>query len=279
MAWETTSDFDGFLAAAGEFLRSRPVEHTLLLTVSESLRARGAHAYGDEAPRFGWWRVDGAVGGAFLQTPPHPLLLTSLPGDAVPGLADVLAGAELRLLNGPAGLAQAVAGALGAQPEVWRRERLYRLGTLTPPDPPRPGRAVLADRRHRELLITWCGGFHAEAGEPGTDAAAVVDDRLSHGGLHVWEAEDGSPAAMAGTTRPVAGMVRVNLVYTPPERRRQGLGAAITAAATRAALDSGVEAVLLFTDLANPTTNHIYQQIGYRPVADRVSLRLQPAAG
>jgi predicted GNAT family acetyltransferase len=30
---------------------------------------------------------------------------------------------------------------------------------------------------------------------------------------------------------------------------------------------------VLFTDLANPTTNAIYQQIGYRPVEDRVILR------
>ena len=87
-----------------------------------------------------------------------------------------------------------------------------------------------------------------------------------------------APASMAGLTGAIAGMVRINLVYTPPERRRQGLGAAITAAASRAALDAGAEEVLLFTDRDNPTPNHIYTEIGYRPVADRVSLRFAPPA-
>jgi predicted GNAT family acetyltransferase len=138
---------------------------------------------------------------------------------------------------------------------------------------------VLADRSLREQLIAWFTAFEAETGEPGGDAAARVDERLSHDGLHVWEAPDGAAAAMAATSRLVVGMMRVSAVYTPPERRRQGLAAAVTAAASRSALDAGATDVLLFTDLANPTTNRIYQQIGYGPVEDRVSLRFAPRGG
>jgi predicted GNAT family acetyltransferase len=279
MAWETTSDIDAFLAGAGEFLRAGRVEHTLLLTIAESLRARGANAYGDEAPRSGWWRSGGAVEGAFLHTPPHAAVLTSLPDAAVAALGDALADGSLPGLNGPEGIAQAAAEAIGAQASVWRRERLYRLETLTPPDPLPPGRAVVAGPAGRDRLIEWYGGYAADTNEPvAMDAAAVIDDRISHGRLVVWEAEDGAPASMAGLTGTVAGMVRINLVYTPPECRRQGLGAAVTAAASRAALDAGAEEVVLFTDRANPTTNHIYEEIGYRPVGDRVSLRFATPA-
>jgi predicted GNAT family acetyltransferase len=34
--------------------------------------------------------------------------------------------------------------------------------------------------------------------------------------------------------------------------------------------------VLLFTDLANATSNAIYQRLGYRPVEDRIELSFSP---
>jgi predicted GNAT family acetyltransferase len=84
---------------------------------------------------------------------------------------------------------------------------------------------------------------------------------------------------MAGSTRQVAGVVRVAGVYTAPAHRQRGYGGAVTAVATQAALDAGASAVVLFTDLANPTSNALYQRLGYRPVADRVLLRLTPDEG
>ena len=96
----------------------------------------------------------------------------------------------------------------------------------------------------------------------------MVDDRLSYRGLTLWEA-GGQPVSLAGLTRPAAGQVRVGPVYTPPGQRGQGYGGAVTWAVTRAALDAGVTGVLLFTDLANPTSNALYQRLGYRAVSDR----------
>jgi predicted GNAT family acetyltransferase len=120
----------------------------------------------------------------------------------------------------------------------------------------------------RQLLIDWMDAFHRDIGEPSRDVEDLVDDKLSHRGLTLWEV-DGTPVAMAGTTRPEAGMVRVLAVYTPRELRRRGYGGAVTTAVTRAALDAGVDDVVLFTDLANPTSNALYQRLGYRPVEDR----------
>jgi len=45
---------------------------------------------------------------------------------------------------------------------------------------------------------------------------------------------------------------------------------------SRAALDAGADHVVLFTDLANPTSNALHQRLGYRPVEDRVMLRFGP---
>jgi predicted GNAT family acetyltransferase len=104
----------------------------------------------------------------------------------------------------------------------------------------------------------------------------VVDERLGYGGITVWEA-GGVPVSLAGRTRVVAGMVRVAPVYTPPEMRGRGYVGAATAAVSQAALDAGVREVVLYTDLANPTSNALYQRLGYRPVEDRVVLSFQRA--
>jgi predicted GNAT family acetyltransferase len=80
---------------------------------------------------------------------------------------------------------------------------------------------------------------------------------------------DGKPVALAGATPLIAGSVRVAPVYTPPELRGHGYAGAATAAVSQAAIDAGADEVLLFTDLANPTSNGLYQRLGYRPVDDR----------
>ena len=87
----------------------------------------------------------------------------------------------------------------------------------------------------------------------------------------LWEA-DGQPVSIACNTMPVTSMVRIGPVYTPPQARGHGYASAATAALSRRLLEAGAEEVVLFTDLANPVSNSIYQRIGYRPFEDRVVL-------
>jgi len=281
MAWRLTNSIDAFLDAAGDHLRADPVVHTVPLTVLERLRLSGPSAFGDSPPLFGWHEsADGALDGAFLQTPPHPVLVATLPLGSAGSLVDLLI-AEAALPGAVNVTAQDATSCLGAWTAVsggggtvTLRTRLFRLGALVPPEPTPSGAARVADQADRELLIHWHDAFGAEAhGAIHEDAEATVTDRLSHRGLVLWET-GGEPVAMAGLTRAVAGVVRVGAVYTPPEHRRRGYGGAITTAASQAALDSGAVAVVLFTDLANPTSNALYQRLGYRPVGDRLVLDL-----
>jgi len=76
------------------------------------------------------------------------------------------------------------------------------------------------------------------------------------------------PVSLAGRNRTAGGQARIGPVYTPPDLRGRGFGGAATAAITQAALDDGAEGVVLFTDLANPTSNTLYQRLGYRPISD-----------
>jgi predicted GNAT family acetyltransferase len=277
MGWTLTHELDSYLAAAGVFLRSRPVQHTVHLSVAETLRVRGNSAFGDLGPLFGWWSPAGSeVTAALLHTPPHPLLLTALPDGSLQPLAEALEsrGSHPSGVNASAADATAFAAAwtrlTGATAQEFRHDRLYRLDRLELPEPMPPGTARVATAADRDLLESWFSAFGAEVGEmPGRSSA--VDDRLSHGGLTLWE-DDGAPVSLAGRGRRSAGTVRVGPVYTPPERRRRGYAGAVTAAVSQAALDDGADSVVLFTDLANPTSNSVYQRLGYRPVEDRLIL-------
>jgi hypothetical protein len=279
MPWTTTGDLSAFVAAAGAFLRARPVPNTVLLTTADNLAVRGLHTYGSGDPRFGWWRDDdGEVTGAFLRTPPHPALVTEVPAEAVESLVDALG--DVPGITTDPDLAEAVAAEwvrrTGGRVDMGRASRLYRLGSITPPDPAPPGRARVATAADRDLIIAWYGLFTTELGEPGENHAEAVDDRIAHGGLTLWETDDG-PVSMAGRSRPIADMVRVAPVFTPREFRRRGYAGAVTAAISQSA-SALADEVLLFTDLANATTNALYQRIGYEPVTDRVLVRFQPPA-
>ncbi|MGW7252736.1 GNAT family N-acetyltransferase [Streptomyces sp. NPDC054834] len=273
--WHLTEDLGEFLYRAGDFLRSRPAPHTVALTVTDALRKRGLHVFGEEAPRFGWLAgPDGAIRAVLFQTPPHPLNITPVTAEE----ADALAALLLALGHAVPGVSaeRETAAAFtaawqrrtGDRGALRQRQRLYRLGDLTVPEPAPDGRARVAGTADRELLARWFEEFADAVGQRGfQEPGAWADARIATGGITLWETPDGAPVAMAGVTPEVAGQVRVAPVYTPAHLRGRGYAGAATAEVSRVALEAGTE-VLLFTDLANPTSNGLYQRIGYRPVAD-----------
>jgi len=151
--------------------------------------------------------------------------------------------------------------------------RIYKLETVQPVSGV-PGKARPADQTDRDLLLDWYAGFHRDAtnSEPNPSHVRHIvrtyleaDPALR--GMTIWEA-GGNPVSMAGYSGPTPHGIRIGAVYTPPEQRRKGYASACTAHLSQQMLDEGVEFCFLFTDLLNPTSNHIYQQIGYRPVCD-----------
>jgi len=89
---------------------------------------------------------------------------------------------------------------------------------------------------------------------------------VATGDIFLWD--DGRPVSVAARNRPTPHGISVGYVYTPPELRGRGYATSCVAALSQHLLDSGYEFCTLFTDLANPTSNDIYQQIGYRPICD-----------
>jgi GNAT superfamily N-acetyltransferase len=284
MPWTVTRSLPDFLDVAGDYLRTQPVRHTVMLTILESLRLRGPAVYSDIPPIFGW-HADAArlTDGALLQTPPHPVLLATLPeGSAADLIMQLMeTGSPLAAVN-LAGADQAsfsaawAAATAGGTVTARTRSRLFWLAGLVPPDPAPPGSARVATAADRDLLVSWQTAFAEEAEAIAIEPERTVDDRMSYGGIMLWEVNS-EPVSMAALSRNVAGVTRVVTVYTPPQFRRRSYGGAITTAASQVAIDAGAAQVVLFTDLANPTSNALYQRLGYRPVEDRVLLDLQPA--
>jgi hypothetical protein len=282
MTWTISGDLAEFDATAGEFTASDPVSNTIILAAAAALRASGPRLFGPVPPLFGWWRPPGGpVGGAFLHTPPYPILITKLPADeAAAELARDLAdrGWQLPGITARETEAAPFAAAWSLRTGAWAtrtgERRLFRLEALARPLPFPAGSARVAGDGDRRLLEEWSAAFGAEVGDPYTDAAADVSQRLGYGGLTLWE-RDELPVSLAGVTRRAAGVVRVGPVYTPPGDRGRGYAAAVTFSVSHAALAAGADEVVLFTDVANPTSNALYPRLGYRPVQDTVMITFQ----
>jgi GNAT superfamily N-acetyltransferase len=268
-----------FATRAMPWLARYPIEANVLTSYLESVLSGQR-----EAADARWIHVldpDGEVAGAAMHIGSWQVFLSPMPTPAVHAVAHALAGRR-----------PAVPGVGGTCPEAatfaaawrdltgaryWRSmaQRMYSLRDVRRPAAVSGG-ARPAGRADEDLCIAWFSAFAAEAdpNSPGPDSTAEITRRIALGLLVLWE-DGGEPVSLAGLGRPAVGVARIGPVYTPPDRRRHGYGEAVTAAASQAALDGGAERCMLYTDLANPTSNAIYQRIGYRPVADAEMFRFR----
>ncbi len=273
--WYLTEDVEDFLARAGGFLHSRPGLHTMPLTATDKFRRLGTAAYGGRVPVFGRLERGGEVVATFYRIPPGGLCVTPLTPAEADGLAAhlVALGQSLPFVSADHDTATAFAEAwqrhTGATPTLRVRLHLYRLGTLTPPEPVPAGRSRLVGEPDHEHLMRWCREFAADVGEAVTiDAGTWAGTRFAEKRYTFWETPDGTPVSMAGVNPIIGGQARVDPVYTPADLRGRGYAGAVTVEVSRAALAAGATDVVLFTNAANPTSNALYQRLGYRPLTD-----------
>ena len=129
------------------------------------------------------------------------------------------------------------------------------------------GNLRLATEDDKQLLKSWYDAFNLEAlGSIKSDSESWVERVLQKQTAFLWENQ--IPVSIACSTRSTPNGIGINMVYTPPEYRKQGYASACVAGLSQTLLDKGYKFCFLFTDLSNPTSNKIYQDIGYQPVAD-----------
>lgn len=245
LSLQTTTDHDVIAAQLEIRLSADPVRGTVLGTVRHSLKVGAWCA----------WTPDGRAL-AVRSDAPYPVLLDGPWGvDGRELAVQLRALPDLAGISGPVGEVTAL---LPELPPVLDRTdlRLFRLDTLLTPMAV-IGYARRADDQDQEVLEAWVAAFHAEAGGFGEAPRHAVERAISVGGAWLWCDPAGTAVSTAWRRAVVAGSARIGPVFTPAEHRGRGYGSAVTAAATQDVLKDGAVPVL-FTDLANATSNHVY---------------------
>jgi predicted GNAT family acetyltransferase len=267
------------LAAAQPLLSADPVGCTVPAVVLHDVAA-GVLQYPDAL----FLVLGDPPVGLLLHTPPHPPYLTPMPTAVAEAAVDALAARRDSLpgINGARAAATAAAQRWCAlRPGVRAHERtavrLHRLTSLVVPVGV-PGQVRHATSDDLPLLTSWWAAFATDVhGVRGQDLARRAAGRLRSGRTLLWEV-DGMQVAMASRTTPAFGVSRIGPVYTPPSQRTRGYGGAVTAAAAQDAREAGATQVVLFTDLANPTSNRLYARLGFVPAGEFVQLRFAAVA-
>jgi GNAT superfamily N-acetyltransferase len=210
---------------------------------------------------------DATVEGVGLRTPPHNLVLSSpCSAGAVAVLLADTAGMDLPGVIGPREEADAFAAGwrlqFGGTTAVTMGLGVYALEQVNAVLPV-PGRLRPAVPGDAGWAQDWIRAFHAEAVPHGPPPEEPVDLR----GHFFWEV-DGRPVTSVCAQPATPNGAVINAVYTPPTLRRRGYATATVAAASALMLGAGCRLCFLFTDLANPTSNGIYQRIGYRRMGE-----------
>ena len=156
---------------------------------------------------------------------------------------------------------------------LFRKERVYKLERVSE-ESLGNRRFSVALKTYQALVLQWAGEMMKEA------EADVTEDYIEQT-KKMYAKEFGENKSsfylLFNNDEPVS-MVRkagktpngnfINFVYTPPSLRRKGYATECCAKLSKLLLDEGNKYCFLFTDLSNPTSNSIYQKIGYRPVIE-----------
>jgi GNAT superfamily N-acetyltransferase len=274
------NDVDGFLVEAAPFLLEDEARHNLILGIAGTI-AGAPYLY----PERRFWIADarGDVVGAALQTPPYNLVLARPRHDDV---LEAIAGELPADLPGVVGavpevdtFAQPWTQRHGLECKIVHRQGVYALDRVQAV--PRPaGRARPSSHADTPLLLRWMEAFGVEAlheSEPAmNDLRRSVEYRLeaADAGFLIWEAE-GDPVSLAGWGGPTPNGIRVGPVYTPPDLRGRGYATALVAELSALLLEQRRRFCFLYTDLANPTSNAIYERIGYVRVCESAQISFE----
>ena len=278
-----------FLDVAGEHLSEDPVLGTVVATVTQRA-VDGVDLARGTGPR--WWLTvhdGGRVVGVAMRTapaPPYPIYVMPMPDAAALALARALHERDEPLLriNGALPAAELVgaetARLVDGEVAVAERMRLHTVTNVVPPRPV-PGRLRTATPDDLDLVLRWYLAFDVDAAEQaGREGAHQMLEppeedtllpRIEQGRVWLWEDERGERVHLTAVNPPAYGVARIGPVYTPRQSRGHGYARAAVAEVSRMLLDQGLR-VCLFTDQANPTSNRVYEAIGYRPLVDMANL-------
>jgi uncharacterized protein len=269
-----------FAAEADLFLRTEEAANSMIAMPAARIASRPNED--DAGSYMAIVRDAGAVVAAAFHGAFGGMLLTSAPDVAVALFAIDMAarGRRPKSLVGPLQACEAFARAWSErmpQAHVLRFHLRHFELTSAPIPGQVAGHLRLPDAGEHALLADWQLAFIEELALP-DDRARVrrnLEQRLERGLIRVWD--DAGATAFAGFGE-IADTARIAPVYTSPGLRGRGYASAMVAELARELFAAGKRAIFLTTDAANPTSNGIYQRIGFRPVADHYHFDLVEAS-
>lgn len=208
--------------------------------------------------------------------------LTQLAADAADPIGNVLPIDAPLSVYGPAGAAATVAGRWmtrtnGVVGSV-ELNRMYRLGTLAEPSRRRKGKVFVTDRARLDQASEWSVGFGNDTGLTRSvdDARVQMERAVNESRLIEWRVK-GEVVSQLIISAARFGVVRIGQVYTPPEFRKRGHAAALTAAVSAQQLErQKVSDIILTTQASNPSTNRLYRRVGFEPAIEMLQIDLVP---
>jgi predicted GNAT family acetyltransferase len=265
----------GFLERAGEWLERAEAENNLILGISKYYETNPRQT--NVNPYFLTIEDSGILLGAAIMTPPRDLIISRMLGPALLALTDYFLKESITVpgVVGPRSTSRLFAAHWKNQTQIDFRlkmnQRIYACERVAVPVYSR-GHFRRAIESDEALLVDWAGDFCRDAGiEDEVDyMKARIPNEIAKQSLFVWDNDQ--VVSMALVQRETARGICVSMVYTPPHLRKQGYATSCVAALTQRMLDSGKRFCCLYTDLTNPTSNAIYQRIGYEPVCDSEDL-------
>lgn len=271
-------DAHEFYNHVSAFLTAREAEHNLLLGITRGIQLA---EYGEFDPYLAYVENDGDIVGVVIRTPPHSVLLSQIsdPMNVIPLIVEDIRreyptiprvhGSKLEARV----FAEAWEAATGQPFQLNMKQRIYKLEQVIFPQGI-AGEFRWATQDDYPFLVEWHKGFITDAGLIPTSSdqsqktiRRFLDSDPKERRLGIWQV-DGVPVSMSGYMGSTPNGMRVGAVYTPPEYRKKGYASACVAHLSQNILNMGKTFCFLFTDLDNPTSNRIYQDIGYQPISD-----------
>jgi hypothetical protein len=227
------------------------------------------------------YRGDELTGVALRTGDNRALLCSTLPEESIPALLTSLTGVTpvVSRLTCPKQTAEDIAAAAGKNLELRMSLGIYECVAVTAPAAV-TGTFRYASPEDLPLLLEWSQGFSRDAFQSTTPWTAAdltaeskrLSGRIAAEKIALWC--DPEPVSQVYIAASTPNGARVTGVYTPLELRGRGYASACVARLTDDLLHSGKKSVFLFTDMANPTSNKIYQNIGYRFAGTSVDVDL-----
>lgn len=264
-------DAVAFRERTQSYLLHHPAEHNLLFGIQNAL-VRVPEAF-STPPDLLVVESAGEIQAVGTRTPPYNFVLSKVQDlGALDIIADYFHHASTALsgINSFVGEAQAFAHTwqtlTGQASTLKMHLRIHQL-TQVQDQASAQGYLRVATKRDRKQLLQWSEAFSLETfGDLESDIERILDLQIKRQDLYVWC--DRKPVSMVAGRLSQPGGGRIGPVYTPAEFRRRGYATACVAAVSQMLLERGAQRCCLFTDITNPTSNHIYQTIGYAPVCD-----------